>query len=167
MGVLNRLILMLPQPRPTNSILVAMIVTNWRFASSGKLVMHTTARATCSTTRVGSTAIRPMPGVHPEPFARSSQLRHYRYRFGHTQYRICAHRATSTWSARSSHASSRYRRIGTPRMGGDRAIVDDAPAPRLLRLHNAEGLLCAQERDVALFASARCSIVFRDGACAQ
>jgi len=58
-GVLNRLTLMPPQPRPTNGILVAMIVMNWTFASSGRLAIYTTARATCSTSKVGSTASSP------------------------------------------------------------------------------------------------------------
>src|SRR5438128_1868472 len=38
------------------------------------------------------------------------------------------------------------RRVGPRRVGRDRAVVDDAPAPRVLVLHDLEGLLRAQER---------------------
>src|SRR5437899_10698211 len=46
-------------PRPTNGIFVAMTVRNCTLASSGRLAMYTTARATCRTSIVGSTAMEP------------------------------------------------------------------------------------------------------------
>jgi len=46
-------------PRPMKGILVAMIVMNCTFASNGRLAMYATARATCSTSIVGSTATTP------------------------------------------------------------------------------------------------------------
>ena len=48
------------QPRPTNGIFVAITVKNSAFASSGKLAMYTTARATHSTFIRGSTAEVPL-----------------------------------------------------------------------------------------------------------
>ena len=36
-----------PQPRPMNGIVVAMIVMNWTFASSGSPAMNATASAAC------------------------------------------------------------------------------------------------------------------------
>src|SRR2546425_35808 len=46
-------------PRPMNGILVAMTVRNCTLASSGRLAMYTTARATCWTSIVGSAAMEP------------------------------------------------------------------------------------------------------------
>ena len=46
-------------PRPTYGIFVAITVMNSTFASSGKLAMCTTARATFSTAIIGSTRMSP------------------------------------------------------------------------------------------------------------
>ena len=48
------------QPRPTKGILVAMTVRKRTFASSGRLAMYSTARATCATSIVGSAAVSPL-----------------------------------------------------------------------------------------------------------
>ena len=53
------------QPRPTNGIVVAITVRNRTLASSGRLAMYTTARATCSTSIVGSTAVSPLAWSTP------------------------------------------------------------------------------------------------------
>src|SRR3990172_7365035 len=47
-------------PRPTKGILVAMTVMNCMLASSGRLAMYTTDRATFMTSIVGSTSTDPL-----------------------------------------------------------------------------------------------------------
>src|SRR6185503_20184112 len=47
-------------PRPMNGIFVAITVMNCTFASSGRLAMYTTARATWATSRRGSAAVWPL-----------------------------------------------------------------------------------------------------------
>src|SRR3990172_2214844 len=47
-------------PRPTKGILVAMTVRNCTLASSGRLAIYTTDRATCCTSIVGSTSTDPL-----------------------------------------------------------------------------------------------------------
>src|SRR5262249_29580215 len=57
--ITHRRIHLRPHPRPTNGILLAMIVMNCTFADSGKSAICSTASATCSTSISGSTATCP------------------------------------------------------------------------------------------------------------
>ena len=137
------------QPRPTYGIAVASTVANCTFASSGSSAMCRTVRATSRHVHHRLGAISPFawstPGPHPR---RSSPSPRCRCRSARRRCGTAARPATGTWSGRSARAWSpcRRRSAGAGRVRGDRAVVDDPAALRVLLLHQPERRLRAQER---------------------
>ena len=136
------------QPRPMNGIFVAITVMNCTLASSGSEAMWATARPTLLDVhrRLG----------HERPVG----LRHAaRHPLGHLGGRVAD---VDLPAGDVELAPLQRQRLGDPgdrvlgrvvgdrvrprHVGRERAVVDDAPAARLLRRHRAERRLRAQER---------------------
>ncbi len=136
-----------PQPRPTNGIFVAITVRNWILASGVTVAMK-------------YDGARNVLHIHGRLFDdRAIGLRHAAlHALGHLGQCVADVDLAAGDVVFAAVERGRFReagdrvlgrgvggRIGPRRMRGDRAVVDDPPAHRLLILHDPERLLRAQE----------------------
>ena len=133
-------------PRPMNGIVVAMIVMNWTFASSGSPAMKATASAACWGSNVGSGHDRPVRLRR----ARRDPLGHLGVRVADVDLAAGDVVGAAVERDRLGQAGDGVlgHRVadgaGPGRVGGDRPVVDDPPALGVLRLHHPHRVVRAQ-----------------------